>query len=197
MLKWLAKGESAARRAVLNILPKNSVGIEIGVWKGDFSAQILKNTEPRALHLVDPWLVSDASDRTSEAWYGADRITQDAMDAIHAQVARRFARERSSGQVEIHRTDAREALGAMDADSVDYVYVDGDHSYEGVSADLAEALRVTKVDGFICCDDYLLGAWWKDGVVRAVHELLASQPVTVYYKANSQIVLRKIASNHS
>ncbi len=176
------------------MMPKNSVGIEIGVWKGEFSGQILKVAEPKTLHLVDPWLVSGASDRTSEAWYGADRITQAAMDEIHDQVAKRFIRERANGQVEIHRTDAKKALGAMEPESVDYVYVDGDHSYEGVSSDLAEALRVTKVGGFICCDDYLLGAWWQDGVVRAVHELLAGHPVTIHYKANSQVVMRKLAT---
>lgn len=194
MLGWLAKGESAARKHVLEILPRDAIGVEIGVWKGDFSAQILKTAQPQVLHLVDPWLVSDSSDRTSEAWYGADRITQAAMNAIHDQVAARFDREAASGRVVIHRTDALEALGAMAEASVDFVYVDGDHSYEGVSSDLAEAWRVTKIDGFICCDDYLLGAWWKDGVVRAVHQLLVSQPVTIHYKANTQIVLRKLGS---
>lgn len=193
-MKWFFKGESAARKAVLSMMPKNAVGIEIGVWKGEFSGQILKVAEPKALHLVDPWLVSEASDRTSEAWYGADRITQAAMDDIHDQVSKRFARERASGQVVIHRSDAKQALGAMAPESVDYVYVDGDHSYEGVSSDLAEALRVTKVGGFICCDDYLLGAWWQDGVVRAVHEILAGHPVTIHYKANSQVVMQKLAS---
>jgi hypothetical protein len=194
MLKWLAKGESAARKAVLEMLPKDGVGIEIGVWKGDFSAQILKAARPKALHLVDPWLTSDASDRTTDAWYGADQITQDAMNTIHDQVVHRFGREIESSQVLVHRSDAAHALGSMAESSVDYVYVDGDHSYEGVSADLVEAYRVTKIDGFICCDDYLLGAWWKDGVVRAVHELLASKPVTIHYKANTQVVLRKLAT---
>ena len=193
-MKWFSKGESAARKAVLNMMPKNSVGIEIGVWKAEFSAQILKAAKPKTLHLVDPWLVSDSSDRTSEAWYGADRITQAAMDDIHDQVSKRFVREQASGQVAIHRSDAKQALAAMAPDSVDYVYVDGDHSYEGVSSDITEALRVTRVGGFICCDDYLLGSWWQDGVVRAVHEMLAAHPVTIHYKANSQVVMRKLAT---
>ncbi|MFM9976647.1 MAG: class I SAM-dependent methyltransferase [Sphingomonadaceae bacterium] len=194
MLSWLAKGESGARKKVLAMLPKDAAGAEIGVWKGDFSAQLLSATKPRILHLVDPWLVSDAADRADAAWYGADKITQAAMDSIHDQVSARFAQERAKGSVAIHRADARAALGAMAEDSLDYVYVDGDHSYEGVSTDLAEAFRVTKVGGYLCCDDYLLGAWWQDGVVRAVHELLVSKPVVIEFKANTQVVLRKLAT---
>lgn len=193
MLKWSVDEEGAARKAVLEMLPKDAVGAEIGVWKGDFSAQILKTARPKLLHLIDPWLVSAESDRTGEAWYGADKTTQAAMDTISDQVAKRFAREIAGGQVRIHRSDAVHALGTLEEASVDYVYIDGDHSYEGVVSDLAEAFRVTKFKGFICCDDYLLGAWWNDGVVRAVHELLVSKPVIIYYKANTQIVLRKRA----
>jgi SAM-dependent methyltransferase len=192
MLKWSAPTESAARKDVLNMLSKEAVGVEIGVWKGDFSAQILKAARPKTLHLVDPWLISDSADRATQAWYGADKITQSGMDDIHAHVTQRFGAELASGRVIIHRADARQALGAMDKETVDYVYVDGDHGYEGVSADLAEAFRVTKPNGLICCDDYLLGAWWKDGVVRAVHELLVSERVTVEYKVDTQIVLKKL-----
>ena len=194
MLDWLVKGESAARKKVLDILPTNAVGAEIGVWKGDFSAQILKSAKPKTLHLIDPWLVSDASDRTDQAWYGADKITQSAMDSMHKAVSDRFAREVSLGRVRIHRSDSPTALGTMEANTVDYVYVDGDHSYDGVSTDLAEAYRVCKVDGLICCDDYLLGAWWGDGVVRAVHEFLVTRPSLLYYKANTQVVIQKLAA---
>ena len=192
MLKWNSNSESAARKAVLDMLPKGAVGIEIGVWKGDFSAQILRAARPGTLHLVDPWLVSDAADRSAEAWYGESKISQSGMDAICKQVETRFASEIANGEVRIHRADATVALGALAPDSVDYVYVDGDHGYDGVVSDLAQAFRVTKANGLICCDDYLLGAWWKDGVVRAVHELLVAARVIVEYKADTQIVLKKL-----
>ena len=197
MLKWSSQGESAARKSVLNMVPKGAIGVEIGVWKGDFSAQILRAARPGTLHLVDPWLVSDAADRVGEAWYGEGKITQSGMDTICDQVASRFASEIASGQVRIHRADASVALGSLESASVDYVYVDGDHAYDGVVSDLAQAFRVTKPNGLICCDDYLLGAWWKDGVVRAVHELLVAERVIVEYKADTQIVLKKLAPKSS
>lgn len=197
MFKQVSHGESAARKRVLNMLPKGAVGVEIGVWKGDFSAQILRSARPATLHLIDPWAVSDAADRSDQAWYGVGKTTQLGMDGICDQVAARFAAEIARGQVCVHRADASAALGAMAPATVDYVYVDGDHSYAGVVSDLAHAFRVTKANGLICCDDYLLGAWWNDGVVRAVHELLVAERVTVEYKEDTQIVLKKLAAKSS
>lgn len=193
MLKGLVNRETTARNDLLKALPKNAVGVEVGVWRGEFSSLLFKVTSPRKLHLIDPWIVSTEEDRSDEAWYGAAKISQKEMDEIHDQVTQKFAAPIKSGQVEVHRAPSADAMRKMADESVDYIYIDGDHSYEGVSADLEEAFRITKGSGMICCDDYLLGAWWKDGVVRAVHEFLCAKPVVIYSKANSQIVLRKIA----
>lgn len=36
----------------------------------------------------------------------------------------------------------------------DYIYIDGDHSYEGVGRDLSAALKKVAKGGVIVCDDY-------------------------------------------
>lgn len=185
------RGETAARRAVLASLPKHAVGVEVGVWKGNFSSQLLKVTSSRVLHLIDPWLLSDEGNRKDGAWYGSAKVTQDQMDEIHAGVARRFARQIASGQVVIHREASSTAMAAMPAESVDYVYIDGDHSYEAVAEDIRQAFRITRPGGMICCDDYSSTGWWEDDVIRAVNESLASNPAAIHSKVDSQIVLRK------
>lgn len=192
MFQRLSRRFSDARGPVLNALPKNGIGIEIGVWKGDFSARILRTAKPKTLHLIDPWKVSSNSDRADQAWYGAGNVSQADMDAIHRKVESRFAQDIAAQRVLIHRSTAEAGLANLEEASVDFVYVDGDHSYEGVSADLAAAFRVTKPGGMICADDYLLGSWWKDGVVRAVHEFLAAQPVIIQAKLGTQVILRKL-----
>lgn len=184
--------ERRARRAVLNLLPKHGAGAEIGVWKGDYSARLLSTVRPRTLHLVDPWMVADDDDRAAAAWYGAGKVKQRDMDQIHGSVQKRFAGALKAGTVKIHRMGSEQALAGVADASLDFVYIDGDHSYEGVVADLAVADRVVRPGGFICCDDYLLGSWWKDGVVRPVHEFLASKAVVVAYMADTQIVMRKL-----
>lgn len=181
-----------ARTKILRALPKGGVGVEIGVWKGEFSARIFKETRPATLHLVDPWAVSDAADRADAAWYGAGQISQAEMDTIHDGVARQFARQIDAGTVRIHRKPSQDALRDFADESVDYVYVDGDHSYAGVTADLQDAFRITRPGGFICVDDYKLGAWWGDDVIRAVHEMLVDKPVVIARKISSQAMLRKL-----
>jgi hypothetical protein len=42
------------RKTVLNQLPKNAVGAEIGVFRGDFSRHIVDYVKPKKLYLVDP-----------------------------------------------------------------------------------------------------------------------------------------------
>jgi hypothetical protein len=190
--RFLGKGGDD-RAIILRALPPGGVGVEIGVWKGEFSQRILKTAKPSVLHLVDPWLASDEDDRKGQAWYGADRITQEGMDGLHDRVTAKFSRETAAGRVRIHRGTSRDVLATLDEQSVDFVYVDGDHSYAGVVADLIAALRVTRQGGLIICDDYLLGQWWGDGVVRAVHEFLGWAPVIVESKVDSQMVMRKIS----
>src|SRR2546427_8949634 len=65
-LYWLA--DPQGRLFLFRMLPRGSVGAEIGVWKGDFSKLLLRRVRPSELHLIDPWLhVTDAS--YSGAWY--------------------------------------------------------------------------------------------------------------------------------
>jgi predicted O-methyltransferase YrrM len=54
------------------------------------------------------------------------------------------------------------------------VWLDGDHSYEGVKADLEHLSRSLRPGGLIAGDDYTAGGWWGDGVIRAVDEFAAS-----------------------
>ena len=44
------------RIALLHQMPRRASCAEIGVWKGEFSDQILSVTDPLKLHLVDPWV---------------------------------------------------------------------------------------------------------------------------------------------
>ena len=43
------------RRYILDMLPKNSVGAEIGVFRGHFADLICEYVKPRKIFLIDPW----------------------------------------------------------------------------------------------------------------------------------------------
>ncbi|MEM9138529.1 MAG: class I SAM-dependent methyltransferase [Pseudomonadota bacterium] len=178
------------REHVLGMLPKSAVGAEIGVWKGDFSAQILKIAAPAVLHLIDPWAATDAPDHQS-AWYATGSGVD--MEAIHDQVLARFEAERRTGQIVIHRASSEAALSALPDASLDFVYVDGDHAYDAVRRDLLLAVAKTKPGGLICVDDHRTDKWWGDGVVRAVNEVLGAHPsdLILRFAANTQVVITR------
>ena len=63
---------------------------------------------------------------------------------------------KSSGiasRVHIRRGDSRIVLEAMESDSVDLVYIDGDHRYECIVVDIRNAMRLIRIGGIICGDD--------------------------------------------
>ena len=74
------------RRFLLDILPKNSIGAEIGVHKGDFSRKILRTVSPEALHLIDRWR-HETSETYKDAWYGAVKLKADRARGTHATSA--------------------------------------------------------------------------------------------------------------
>jgi hypothetical protein len=167
----------AARRrqrwTVVGSLPKGGVGAEIGTWKGDFAAQLLRRTRPSRLYLIDPW--EYRHDPGYERAMFGDRTPggQEKMDAIHDDVQRRFEREIAAGTVVVRRARSTDAAAGLEA--LDWAYIDGDHTYEAVLADLNAFYPLVKAGGMLAGDDYGMVGWWEDGVRRAVDEFAAER----------------------
>jgi Methyltransferase domain len=187
-----AASEQVSHRAfLLEMFPKRSVGAEIGVHLGDFSAEILRTVDPRELHLIDPWQ-HEQSDTYSEAWYGGKaRGGQAQMDSRYRHVCARFAAEASAGRVKIHRSYSSDALDGLPDAYLDWIYIDGNHLYEFVKADLELSLRKVKPSGYITGDDYMEGGWWEGGVKKAVDEFVCEYPIKLLAIRNEQFVLGK------
>jgi hypothetical protein len=180
------------RSVVLRALRSDSVGAEVGVWRGDFSRRLLRRVRPRRLYLIDPWAY--ASDpRYGDALYGRGGAgSQAAMDQVHDQVVRRFAADISAGRVVILRQRSVDAATSLADGELDWVYIDGDHTHDQVLADLEAFLPKVKVGGLVCGDDYGEQGWWDDGVTTAVAELLRRGDVRVEAVHHGQFVLRRL-----
>ena len=177
------------RLIALQQAPKGGIAVEVGVHKGEYSDRILEVVQPRKLHLVDPWKLS-ADPAHATSWYGP-KSSQAELDARHDDVVRKFADRIAQGVVEVHRGTSERV--AMDfAEKVDLVYVDGDHTYDGVRTDLGCWWPQLNPGGVVIGDDYMLGKWWKDGVVRAFNEWIARPDVIVRWKMGTQIAIQKL-----
>jgi len=174
-------------------MPRRSVCAEIGVFAGDFSERILAVVDPVRLHLIDPWRY-EVGPEYDGAWYGgAKGRSQDDMDCVYDAVCHRFAAPVLSGTVAIHRACSADAAATFDDAYFDWVYIDGNHRYEFVKADLEEYAPKVKPGGFIAGDDYRVAGWWEDGVTRAVDEFIRSSQCQVISTAANQFILRKPA----
>ena len=76
------------------------------------------------------------------------------------------------GQVCVIRDSSEKALQEMDNNSLDRVYINGNHSYEYVKKDLELSFLKVRAGGIISGDDYTSGGWWKRGVKQAVDEFV-------------------------
>ena len=70
--------------------------------------------------------------------------------------------------VEILKGDSKRILPKIDLSEVDYVFIDGGHSYETVKTDLNNCKIVIENKGIILCDDYDLT--YAPGVKKAIDE---------------------------
>jgi hypothetical protein len=174
------------RRFLFEYISHASVGAEIGVWKGDFSAQILWAVRPRKLHLIDPW--EFIADMPRAKYGGGVAATQDDMDRIYTAVRSRLRKY----PIVWHRMTSTEAASRIKDGSLDWAYIDGNHSYEYVAQDLQDYWKKIRSGGLLVGDDYNDSHWWGDGVVRAVNEFVGRtkcQPLEIGTK--QQYVIQK------
>ncbi|MEM9046469.1 MAG: class I SAM-dependent methyltransferase [Pseudomonadota bacterium] len=182
------------RCSILAHLSAGSVGAEVGVHLGDFSALMLELVHPNVLHLIDPWLHRREPEYVA-AWYGGMVEGQREMDLRHKSVCERFARQIADGQVVVHRGRSRDMLGNMPDGALDWIYIDGDHLYENVRTDLSLSFRKVRAGGLIIGDDYGAEGWWRNGVTKAVDEALQANPAELLDIQASQYVIRLPAEN--
>jgi Methyltransferase domain len=195
---WERVRSRSARRAVrrdflLELMPKNAVCIEVGVFDGVLSERILALTQPTKLHLVDPWYTKPDGtlfDGPAQRFESAQQAS-DSLETQYQKVVRLLQAEISSGQVQIHRMLSHEAAPLFADAHFDWAYLDASHYYDDVKLDLQIWFPKVKSGGFITGDDYDRQGFWDHGVTRAVDEFVKQHPVDVVAFRNHQFVLRK------
>jgi hypothetical protein len=179
------------RAFLLSYISQGDVGAEIGVHRGELSAFFINNAKPSLLHLIDPWRWF-GSEKYIDTLYGGQKGGQQSnMDARFSKVLKKFKHEIRNGQVQIHRMLSTEAAKFIENDSLDWIYIDGDHSYQGVMADLKNYYSKVKNGGYIIGDDYDRFNWYGDDVIRAVADFVKKYDVEEIEYKNIQFVLKK------
>ncbi|WP_299526761.1 class I SAM-dependent methyltransferase [Winogradskyella sp.] len=179
------------RNFLLDKMPKYSICAEIGSWLGDFSRRIMDRTAPKKLYLIDPYLYIS---EYQKAWYGGMIGSQKKMDEVYNYIVDKFKKEINNKQLEIKRNFSSEALSTFPNDSLDWVYIDGNHTYDYVKKDLNISWNKVKIGGFITGDDYNVVGWWDNGVTIAVDEFIKLNEdfIGKTYIKGTQFIIEKI-----
>ncbi len=162
-----------SREKFLHLLPKGGVVAEIGTFRGDFSQAILDNAEPECLHLIDPW------DYQEKENYQVDEsnVSKEEHEENFDHVRQIFKKEIAAGRIVLHRKMSVDAAKDFPDRTFDWIYVDGDHTYDAVSADLETFAPKVKQGGLILGHDYANYPGTGDlnyGVIEAVDAFLSS-----------------------
>lgn len=147
------------------VLPRGAEAVEIGCWKGK-SAAFLSD----ALATLGGRLI------TIDTFEGSDEPAHHEDPDLKAGRLEEVARQNLEGRsnVQIVRGRSTEVLATFHDASLDLIYIDGDHTQEGVEADIEWALKKLKPNGVLIGDDI---DW--PGVAAAVQSSFAGCPENI------------------
>lgn len=117
------------------------VGAEIGVQFGDHAGEILARVAC-TLWCIDSWAIG-----------GRRKKQRFSPDEIYAFAAGRLSK--FGERAKLLRVASVEAAAQFGHNSLDFVYIDADHSAAAVAADLEAWYPVVRYGGMICGHDYV------------------------------------------
>jgi hypothetical protein len=144
------------------------VGVEIGVLRAETSKAILDACPNVMLYLVDRWCppVPGDSHYTSGSVFAT--MPQEQFDAYKKTAHHNVARYILEGRAKIIEANSLDSAKQIKNGSVDFVFIDADHSYDGCKADIETWGKKVAPGGFISGHDY--GSMKFPGVTQAWNE---------------------------
>jgi hypothetical protein len=142
-------------------------GAEIGVQEGRYSEILLQNIPNLSLLLVDPWEEYQRPGMSGPSAEKQERIYES-------------ARRRVDGlAVKFLRMMSLEAAQEIPDNSLDFVYIDGNHTFDYVMQDLIAWSSKVKDGGIVAGHDYY--HFRSGGVVYAVNAFTAAHGIREWF----------------
>ncbi|PJE65248.1 hypothetical protein COU91_02720 [Candidatus Saccharibacteria bacterium CG10_big_fil_rev_8_21_14_0_10_47_8] len=116
-------------------------GVEIGTERGIYAKAILRRCPNFKLYCVDPW----------EAYPGyREHVNQQKLDWLYKQTKKRL----KPYNHQLIKGFSSDAHKLFDDGGLDFLYVDGNHEYSHVVADLRHWLPKVRVGGVVAGHDF-------------------------------------------
>jgi hypothetical protein len=124
---------------------------EVGVWKGDFAvAALAKCPCIEKYTMIDPW--AQLPD-----WNKPFNVGNKEFLEVYDEAIRKTAF--ASDKLQILKGRTKDMISEIEDESLDFVYIDGDHTLRGITLDLILILPKLKTGGLLAGDDFTLSPW--------------------------------------
>lgn len=124
---------------------------EIGVFRGAFAQAMLDSCSTiDRYYLIDPW-------RHLEDWDKPANADDDTFERFYAETMART--EAHANKRVALRGRTTEVIEQIPDESLDFAYVDGDHTLRGITVDLVRVWPKVVPGGYLCGDDFTPSMW--------------------------------------
>ena len=149
-------------------------GAEIGVLFGSFSEIIMSKWRGRILHLIDPWI-----EQSEDVYREITNKDVDWRSAFKEVLGKMVP---YSDRVKVHRMLSDAASGRFIDGQLDFVFIDGNHSYDAVAQDLKLWWPKVRTGGMFSGHDYenILTDGKHCQVKKAVDEFAGQNGLSIY-----------------
>lgn len=127
---------------------------ELGVYKGDYAQNLLSKCPVIDKYImIDPW-------RNLSDWNKPANKDNDTFEAFYQETMQKtdFAKEKRI----VLRGKTTEIIDQVEDESLDFIYIDGDHTLKGITIDMINFWSKMKPDGIIFGDDFSPSIWQHD-----------------------------------
>jgi len=150
---------------IIKNLGEDIKGIEIGVCRAENIFYILENcNNVNLIEGIDPY-------SSFKDWNGFI-FTEDIMNEFYKITLKNI--EEYKEKVILHKKSSREAFSLLKDDFYDYIFIDGEHTYEALSEDLKNYYSKIKTGGLVSGHDYGL-----PGIKQAIENFLYTNKLNI------------------
>lgn len=127
---------------------------EIGCLRGEYARTVLSQWKGKRYHMIDPWATQD------KEVYRENQETQEIYDKFYDAV---LELQKEDARVTIYRALSVDASKMFKDSQLDSVYLDGNHSYPSVMADMDAWWPKVRIGGIMGGHDFqnkIDEGWW-------------------------------------
>lgn len=189
-----ANHQVKTRIFLLKFIPDNSVGAELGVFTGLFSSILARERRIAHITFVDPWWKAFGDHYPD--WGAYTDYGRIKTRSAHDTARRRISRAGLPNRI-VEVASSYDWLESQPDESLDWVYLDSTHSYDGTMRELTLLDRKLKDTGLILGDDWQMDRNHRHhGVCLAVNQFLKTGNFEIILcGVHNQWILRRSQEN--